>query len=50
MPAPYIKHTRTARRIVVIKFNCFVYDSYLAIRLLRVLKCVTSEDVGSGVA
>jgi len=51
MSAPvYYVYTRTARCIVVIKFNCFVYDSYLPIRLIRVLKSVTSGDVGSGLA
>jgi len=36
--------------VFVIKFNCFVYDSYLPIRLPRVVKRVTSGDVASGVA
>ena len=31
-------------------FNCFGYHIYLPIRLRRVVKCVTSGDVGSGVA
>jgi len=26
------------------KFNCFVYHTYLLIRLRQVLKCVTSAD------
>jgi len=46
---PYITYTRTSRSFVI-KFNCFVYDSYLPIRLRRVVKCVTSGDVASGVA
>ena len=33
---PYITYTRTLR-VIVIKFNCFVYDSYLPIRLRRVI-------------
>jgi len=37
-------------RFFVMKFNCFVYDSYLSIRLPRVAKCVTSGDVANGVA
>jgi len=32
-----------------VTFNCFVYDSYLSIRLRRVVKCVTRGDVASGV-
>jgi len=50
MPAPlyYVYVKRHA--VFVIKFSCFVYDSYLPIRLPRVVKCVTSEDVASGVA
>jgi len=46
---PYITYTRTSR-FFVIKFNCFVYHSYLPIRLRRVVKCVTSGNVASGVA
>jgi len=53
MPAPvYITSTRTSR-FFVIKFNCFVYDRYLPIRLRWVVKrvsSVTSGDVASGVA
>jgi len=41
-------HVRHA--VFVIKLNCFVYDSYLPIRLPRVVKCVTSADMASGVA
>ena len=36
--------------VVVFKFKYLVYDSYLPIALPRFLKCVTSGDVGSGVA
>jgi len=44
---PYITYTHTSR-FFVIKFNCFVYDSYYRpIRLWRVVKCVTSRDVAS---
>ena len=50
MPAPlYYVYTKR-HAVFVIKFNCFVYDSYLPIRLPRVVKCVTSGDVASGVA
>ena len=31
--------------VFVIKFNCFVYDSYLPIRLPRVVKCVTHRNM-----
>jgi len=31
-------------------FNCFVHDSYLPIRLPRIVKCVISGDVASEVA
>jgi len=42
---PYITYTRTSR-FFVIKFNCFVYDTYLPI-MRRVVKCadVASELV-----
>ena len=46
---PYITCTRTSR-FFVIKFNCFLYNTYLPIRLRRVVKCATSGDVSSGVA
>jgi len=46
---PYITYTDTSH-FFVIKFNCFVYDSYLPIRLRRVVKCGTSGVVASGVA
>jgi len=36
--------------VVVFKFSRLVYESKLPIGLPRVLKCVTSGDVGSGVA
>jgi len=49
MPTPYITYTRTSR-FFVITFNCFVYDSYLPIRLWQVVKCGTSGDVASEVA
>ena len=49
MPASvYITYARTS--LFVIKFYCFVYDSYLPIRLQRVVKCVSSGDMASGVA
>ena len=44
---PYITYTR-ASRFFVIKFNCFVYDSYYRLIWLRqVVKCVTSGYVAS---
>jgi len=49
MPTPYIAHARISR-FFVIKYNCFVYDRYLLIRLPRIVKCVTSGDVASGLA
>jgi len=49
MPAP-VYYVITYLTLFVIKFNCFVYHSYLPIRLRRVVKCVTSGDVTSGVA
>jgi len=49
MPAPVYYVSRTSR-FFLIKFNCFVYDSYLPMRLRRVVKCGTSGDVASGVA
>jgi len=50
MPASLYYVYRKQHAIFVIKFNCFVYDSYLPIWLPRVVKCVTSGDVASGVA
>jgi len=51
MPAPvYYVYTCVRHAVFIIKFNCFVYDIYLPIRLLRVVKCVTSGDVASGIA
>ena len=41
---------RKGHAVFVIKFNCFVYGSYLPIRLPRVVKCVTRGVVASGVA
>ena len=52
MPAPLYCVYRKQHAVFVIKFNCFVCDSYLPLRLPRVVKCVcvTSGDVASGVA
>ena len=50
MPAPLYYVYRKRHAVYVIKFNCFVYDSCLPIRLQRVVMCVPSEDVASGVA
>jgi len=44
---------RKRHAVVVFKFKCLVlivYDNYLPIRLPHNLKCVTSGDVGRGVA
>ena len=49
MPAP-VYQVYMYLTLFVIKFICFVYDSYLPIRLRRVVKCMTSGDVASGVA
>jgi len=50
MPAPVYYVYTYLSRFFVIKFNCFVYHSYLPVRLRRVVNCVTSGDVASGVA
>jgi len=50
MPVPLYYVYRKRYAVFVTKFNCFVYDSYLPIRLPLVLKCLTSGDVGSGVS
>jgi len=50
MPAPLYYVYRKRHTVFVIKFSCFVYGSYVPIRLPRVVKCVTSGDVASGVA
>jgi len=43
MPAPLYYVYRKPHAVFVIKFNCFVYDSYLPIRLPLVVKCMTRE-------
>jgi len=45
-----VYYVYTYLTLFVIKFSCFVYDSYLPIQLRRVVKCMTSGDVASGVA
>jgi len=49
MPAP-IYYVNPYLTLFVIEFSCFVYDSYLPVRLRQFVKCVTSRDVASGVA
>jgi len=49
MTAPLYYVYRKRHAVVVFNFNCFVYDSY-QYGCLRVVKCVTSGDVGNGVA
>jgi len=48
MPAP-VYQVYMYLTLFVIKFICFVYDSYLPIRLRRVVKCMIRGDVASGV-
>jgi len=46
---PYITYTHNSH-FFIIKVSCFVYHSYLPIWLLRVVKCMTSRELASGVA